>query len=520
VEFLRQLWQGLVEAWTKLSLSARVNIAVAGLAVVLVVGLVAYYGAQPNYVTLASELSPEQANQIIQVLEQQATPYRVEDGNKVIRVPAARRSPMLLALAEGDIPLGRTATPGLELFKETDIMTNKWLRDVNYMRAIQGEIEKQLNALDFVEYSMVLIREAREELFVSEQQPSEASVTLAVRRPPTKKNIKGLVNMVAAAGGPNLSAGNITITTTDGEVLYMPPSSDYAALANSKLEHVAELEKRAEQRIEDSLERLGVQGTVRVAAKVSFDEKETTEEKYTEGAPVSEMETSTSLTSTEQLPEGAPGVTANVAEGTTSAGGIETKEETSETISNYEPTRLMTNTKISPGEVQKYTVALVVEGDRETTTDPEGNETETYIGLTEERSQFYRDLVAGAVGEGAEMTEITVNDFPFEVSRTAQESAAQAYQSAQVWALASQWSTAAIQLLLILVGFFLVRMFIMRAIEAPPAETVVEVVEEAPKMSPEDMRRSEVARGIAELASDSPDVVATLLRSWLNEEES
>ncbi|MBI1319196.1 MAG: flagellar M-ring protein FliF [Candidatus Hydrogenedens sp.] len=520
MEFLRQLWMGLVEAWSKLSLSARVNIAIAGLGVVLAVALAAYFGAQPSYVTLASDLSPDQANKIIQVLEQQNTPYRVEDANKVIRVPAAQRSPMLLALAENDVPLGRTETPGLELFKDTDIMTNKWLRDVNYMRAIQGEIEKQLNALDFVEYSMVLIREAREELFVSEQKPSEASVTLKVSRPPTKKNIKGLVNMVAAAGGPNLNAGNITITTTDGEVLYMPPSSEYAALANSKLEHVAELEKRAEQRIMDSLDQLGVQGTVRVSAKVNFDEKEMTEEKYTEGTALSEMENTSTLTSTEKLPEGAPGVLANVAEGTTTPGGIETQEETSETISNYEPSRLTTNTKVSPGEVQKFTVALVVEGDRETSTDADGNETETYIGLTEARSQFYRDLVAGAVGEGAESTEITVNDFPFEVSRMAQQSADQAYQAAQLWSMVSGWSTAAVQLLLILVGFFLVRMFIMRAIEAPPAEPVVEEVEEIPKMSSEDMRRNEVAQSIAELASDSPDVVATLLRSWLNEEES
>jgi len=45
-------------------------------------------------------------------------------------------------------------------------------------------------------------------------------------------------------------------------------------------------------------------------------------------------------------------------------------------------------------------------------------------------------------------------------------------------------------------------------------------VEDIPRMSPEDQRRHEVQQGISELATDSPDVVATLLRSWLNEEES
>jgi flagellar M-ring protein FliF len=520
VEFLRQLVQGLREVWTKLSVSARINLGLAGVAVVVLVAAVAWFGARPQYVTLASGLKPDQVNQITALLDEQGVPYEVQSNNSVVAVRASQRSSMLLALAENDVALGPATTPGLELFKESDLMTNKWLRDVNFMRAVQGEIEKQLNALEFVEYSMVLIRESREELFLSEQRPSEASVTLKVNTPPTKKNIKGIVNMVAAAGGANLNANNITITTTDGQVLYMPPDSEFNAIANSKLEHVAGLEQRAEGRIMAALDDLGVMGTVKVSAQVNFDTKEIQEEKYAEGTELSAMETTTLTTSTEQLPEGSPGALANVPEGTATPGGVQTNDESSETVTNYEPSVTRTKTSRTPGEVLKYTVALVVESDKQTTTDADGATTETPIPLTEERRKFYSDLVRGAVGQGEEQTEVLVNDHPFEITRQAQQAAEQAFATTEWMTLAQQWGGTAVQIVLLLAAFLILRVFVLRTIETPSDVPIVEEVEEIPTMSAEDMRRQEVVRSINELAVQSPDVVAMLLRSWINEEES
>lgn len=520
MEFLRQLAQGLRDAWTRLTISARINLVIAGVAVVLLVGLVAWFGARPQYVTLASNLQTSQVTPITDLLDEQGVPYRVENNNSVITVPASRRSTMLLTLAENDIRLGPATTPGLELFAETDLMTNKWLRDVNYMRAVQGEIEKQLNSLDFVDYSMVLIRESREELFVNDQRPSEATVTLKVNRALTKKNIKGIVNMVAAAGGANLNGNNITITTTDGDVLYMPPDSDFNAIANSKLEHVAAIEQRAENRIMEALDDLGVMGTVKVAAQVNFDESEINDNTYSEGTELSTMETSSVVSNTERLPEGAPGALANVPEGTASPGGTETSEETTETVSNFEPSHTITRTTRSPGEVVKYTVALVVESDQETATDADGAAVETPVPLSETRRKFYTDLVRGAVGQGEEETEVLVNDHPFEITRQAQQAAEQAFTSGEWLSLASQWGGVALQVLLLLVAFLVLRIFVLRAIEAPSTEPVVEEVEDIPTMSSEDMRRQEVVRSINELAGQSPEVVAMLLRSWINEEEA
>jgi flagellar M-ring protein FliF len=520
VEFFRQLWNGLREAWTKLSLSARINLGLAGAAVVVVILLVVFTAAKPQYVTLASDIDNQAANQITDTLGGAGIPYSLEDNNQTVRVPLASRSEAMLLLAENNLPVGRPTPPGFELFAESELMTNRWLQDMKFMRAIQGEIERQLTALDFVENAHVLIREAQEELFVNEQKPSEAAVTLQVTRPPTKRNIKGIVNMVAAAGGTNLHPGNITVTTTDGEVLHMPPSSEYASIANSKLEHVAELEHRAEQRIMDSLHDLGVQGTVRVSAQVNFDEQEVVSEEVSEGTEVSTLTSSTTTSSREALPEGAPGAFANVPEGAAAPGGTTTQEETSEELINFEPSVTTTRVKTHPGDVVKYTVALVVEGDSEETTADDGTVTSEYVGLTEERRQFYLDLVAGAVGDGTIPTVATVNDFPFDMGPMAQRQAALAEGAREeTFRRVQEWSWTIGQMLLILFGFILVRIFLLRAIEKPVIEEEVEEVEEIPQATREDLRRQEVVTEITDLALESPETVAVLLRSWLTEEE-
>lgn len=521
MEFLRQLWNGLREAWTKLSLSARVNLGLAGAGVILVIAIVVFTSAKPQYVTLAGDLDNKTANQITEALDGANIEYSLEDNNQTIRVPLSSRSDAMLLLAENNLPIGRPTPPGFELFAESELMTNRWLQDMKFMRAIQGEIEGQLTALDFVDNAHVLIREAQEELFVNEQKPSEAAVTLKVNRPPTKRNVKGIVNMVAAAGGTNLHPGNITITTTEGEVLHMPPSSEYASIANSKLEHIAELEHRAEQRIMDSLHDLGVQGTVRVSAQVNFDEQEVVSEEVSEGTEVSTLITSTSTTSSEAIPEGAPGAFANVPEGAAAPGGTSTNEETSEELTNFEPSITTTTTRKDPGDVVKYSVALVVQGDTVETTADDGTVTADYQGLTEERRQFYLDLIQGAVGDGTVPTVATVNDFPFNLGPLAQRERAMAESArTETMRLVQEWGWTIGQMLMVVFAFILVRLFLLRAIEKPVIEEEVEEVEEIPQATREDLRRQEVVNEITELALESPETVATLLRSWLSEEES
>lgn len=516
MEFFRQLLQGIREAWSNLSLSARINIALATLAVTAIIGFVLYSGTQPFYVTLSSEVDPADAQKIVQTLSAQGIPYRLENGGRDVQVPVEKLGTAQLALAEAKLPVGRPTVPGLEMFQTGELMTNQWLQDVKFMRALQGEIQRQLNALDFVEYSYVLIREAREELFAQDQKPSEAAVTLKVRRPPTRQEIKAVVSLVSRAGGPNLSENNITVVTTDGTVLYLPPTTGFVSLANSKLEYIAELERQREAKLRERLRELGVRGTVSVSAKVGFEEKKVVEEKVSEGVELSTYTSTTTTSSREPSAEGTPGVLANVPGAGGQANPVNS-EQTTEEIVNNEPSRTTITTQTTAGDVLKYMVTLIVEGNYKTTTDAEGKEVREYVPLTEAERQKYEKLALAAVGEGETPTEVTVYDQPFAIGQLT--AAEESVQMATQWEQRELWGQRiwlGVQILLVLAAFFALRSILTRAMVKPVEE---EAPIEIPTATSEDLRRQQVAQEIQTLSVKEPESVAALLRTWMTEEE-
>lgn len=517
MDFLRQLAASIAATWRHLSLSARVNIVLWGVAAVVIIVFIVVMGSRPQYVTLTDNVDPKNIGAIRTLLDDEGISVRLREGGRAIEVPMQSLSDARILLAENNLPIDRGRSPGFELFSEADLMTNRYLQDVQFMRALQGELEAVLNDFDFIDYSRVIIREAREELFRRDERPAEALVTLQTNRRLRPEEIKGILNLVAQGGGPNLDTDHITIMTTAGEVLAAPPDSKFASIANSKREYIVALEQEREARVLESLREMGVRATVRVSALVDFDEKEVVEEKAEEGPVISSYTTSTTTTTTETPPEGAPGVTANIAEAAAS-GGTRHQEETSETIENLEPSYTRTTTKTGPGNVIKYMVALVVEGDYEESTDAQGATTRTYIGLPEERKKTYSDLARMAVGEGEVETEVILHDHPFQVDTVAtavavQETLTQASQ--QVW-FDRIWL--ALQVLLIGFGFLLIRTFLRRAMETTEEEEAGPRVE-MPKASAEELRMQEVADEVTRLSREEPETVTALLRTWLLEEE-
>ena len=522
MESLFQFIRGLAQAWRRLSLSARINLILALLATAGLVAFMVFVAGKPNYVRLFEGVNPSEMSKIVVVLDQQGVPYKLEGGEQTILVPLKDRSRMKMLLSSQGVPTSQGYAPGFEVFERQDIMANRWLQDVRYMRAVQGELQRQLNEFDFVNKSFVFIREAKEELFTSQQKPSEAAVTLDVKRPLTKLEIKAVLHTISSFGGASLGLDNITLTTTDGTPLHLPADSEFASIANSKLEYIAELEKQREDRVVKDLERLGVRAIVKVSAVVDFDSKTETITKSEDGAVVSSMTTTTSTTTKEALPQGAPGAMANLPEGSASPGGTETKEQNEETVENFEPSKTESKTVHEPGKVLRYVVGAIVEGEVKKSTGADGKETTEYVGLTPENRKTYEDFIMAAVGQGEEPTQVTISDQPFEIAKLTEARVAfEEIERARTLDVVLQYGMNVAKLLLVLVGFLLVRSFLRRAMVFPAEGVAGERGGGVPMptASPEDLRREEIAAEVTRLSEQEPDAVASLIRSWLAEEE-
>jgi flagellar M-ring protein FliF len=347
-------------------------------------------------------------------------------------------------------------------------------------------------------------------------------VVLEVNRPVSKPERKLLVSMIARAGGANLHPGNIVVTTTKGEALHLPAESEFASIANDKLEYQDEVESRIQRKIESGLNDMGVTGTVMVSASIDFDKKETVADVVAEGTPLSELTTTQSVQSTEQLPQGAPGALQNVPEAAAAPGGVNTTDTMKEILTNNEPSRTTTKTVSDPGDVVKFAVALVVQGDDvQRETDADGKVvSETYNGITEKLKNACEQLAQSAVMVENGTAQVSIIDHPFQTAGVAAvNQAIETRAATEQMAMRQDWYTAIGLFLLIVIALFIVRSMLKKAIIWPHDEKPEEKVKDIPAATLEDMRRQEVAAEISQLSLEDPEAIAALLRSWMSQDE-
>jgi len=518
-EQLRQLYLGLYQAWQRLTASARINIAVAGFITAAVVVALMYMGTRPTYVPLYTNLSLDDASAITTYIQDQGVPFRLTDGGATILVPSRNLTDLRVSLREQNLPASYGRVPGFELLDTQDMFANRQTQDINYLRAVQGELTRQLTEFSFVNRAFVHIQPAKEELFTRNQEQSEASVLLDVNRPLSDREVKAVLGMVATFGGARLNPQNISLTTTDGDILHSPADDEFASIASSQLEHLASHESYLKSKVEAALASIGKRGVVNVGVDLDWSREHTMTEAVTEGQPISEMIIENSSTTREGPPEGAPGAGANIPQGL-GAGETSVVEDTeSQTLTNFEVGRTMTEIEAMPGRVRTYTIAAFVDsGKRQPALDENCNATgeDEYVPMTPDELEKLRTFVAAAVPNVAEDA---VNVFDQPISMDSLAVAQQAFndvERARTWGMIMEALRALAPILLLVVGLFVIRHFLLRITEVPP-----EPDEEVPitELSPAEARRQEVASQVERMTRESPEAMAAVLRTWMSEEE-
>ena len=351
LEFLRQLTSGIAEAWSRLSANAKVQISVSAILSLVLLGGAVYLGVQPQFAQLYNGLEQSETDQIRIYLEDQDIPYKIMDGGRAVQIPAKNISATRVYLAGQQIPKSQGVSPDFGIFDQKSLMTNKFMQNVDYQRAIQGTLQRHLNQFDFVRNSQVMIREAEEALFRDHQMPSEAVVLLELiggELSPIQKKV--LVHTISSFGGGNLSPNNITITTTTGDLIHSPVTDAYASLVSNRFEQEVAREEQKAEKIERAFSRFNKKVIIMVSAAHDWsteDIKDTDFDKDRKVVVASmEKKMETTLTDGATANDGVPGAVANIPD---TGGEVGNKEETTDnqTIENFEVGSTVTSTSRS-----------------------------------------------------------------------------------------------------------------------------------------------------------------------------
>lgn len=513
-EFLRQLGLGVRDAWTRLSINARVQIGLAAFLTLVIMGASVYFGAQPQYALLYNRLDPSEAGQIQAWLNEQGIPYKLGGGGTTINIPSKNISSAKVALADLNLPTSHGVAPGFEMFDNQKLMTNQYLQDVEYLRAVNGELQRMLNDFTFIRGSKVFVQKASESLFASVQQPSQAAVVLDVKEwPLSGMQKKAVLNTISHFGGARLSRNNIVITTTDGDLIHSPSSDEFASMASDKFEHQVTMETQREQKIVNFFAQIPKKAIVSVSAVMDWTTMTKTQTEFGAGVEIATQDTETTHTTTEGIPEGPAGVVANLpAEADVTTESTVTLSDTN-SIVNLEIPKTVTATGDEGGKVNHYRVSVIVEGNYGPAEGDAGGDP-VYESLTQEEIDNYTAFIKNAVGEGESETIVSIFDQAF---GTPIEAAPGVTGLASGGLVQNPLVRFSVQMLLIILGFFAVRSLMGRAMVLPTTEE--EEVIELPEASAEEKHQQEVMAEVERLTAERPETVASLLRGWMNDDD-
>ncbi|HQS31592.1 MAG: flagellar M-ring protein FliF [Polaromonas sp. 39-63-203] len=270
----------------------------------------------PDYGVLYSNLSDRDGGAIIASLQQMNIPYKFAEGGGALMVAANKVPEARLRLASQGLPKGGSA--GFELMDNQKFGTSQFVEQVNYQRALEGELARSINSISAVDSARVHLALPKPSLFVREQKSPSASVVLTLHRGRSidEGQVSAIVHLISSSV-PELSAKAVTVVDQAGNLL-SAANSGTRGLDVSQLKYTNEIEQGFIRRIEAILQPIVGPTNVRaqVTADIDFSVVEATDEKYRPNqepgtAAIRSQQSSESAQPGNSTPGGVPGALTN-----------------------------------------------------------------------------------------------------------------------------------------------------------------------------------------------------------------
>jgi flagellar M-ring protein FliF len=402
--------------FNQLNFQQKMGVAVGVAALFALIAGLWMWGQTPDYRVLYSNLTDRDGGAIIESLQQMNIPYKFAEGGGALMVPSNLVHEARLKLASQGLPKGGNV--GFELMDNQKFGITQFAEQVNYQRALEGELARTVESIDAVAAARVHLAIPKPSVFVKEQQSPSASVVIRLQpgRVLDSGQVSAIVHLISSSV-PDLSAKNVTVVDQNGTLLsasHDGGSND--SLDPTQLKYVKQVEQSYIDRINALLIPIYGANNVRaqVSADIDFARTEQTSDIYTPNpTPASQVirsrqssrSSSTSpgnggipgaLTNQPPVPATAPVVAGKTAAASTSSAGTAgPSSRQSDSTINYEVDRTISHTVQPVGSIKRLSVAVVVNGNR-TVTDAKGKNIEKPISDAER--QQINNLVKDAIG--------------------------------------------------------------------------------------------------------------------------
>ena len=488
---------------------------------IIAASIIVFFGAlffwisstsEPDYGLLYGDLNLQDSGKIVSALQSRNMNYKLADGGRSILVPSDQLLQARIDLASEDIlPSGST---GFELFDKSNLGLTEFTQHVNKQRAIQGELERTLKAMEGIELARVQVNLPEQSPFMEDAEKAEASVMVRLSpryRDLAQEKVMAIQNLVASVDS-RLSPDDVAVVDSTMNLLSRKRSDD-PALAN--LPEALALKQKIEayegDKIKGFLEKTFGAGKVAVSVSVdmNFDqiEKETKNYEPLEGSnkgvlKKEDLEEEKTSGSGAQGAQGVPGTTSNVpGYPATEEGTFES--ESSKESKEYDVSEEWERTVFAPGTIKKMSVSVLLNGEEK-----DAN-----------KEREVEQLVQAATNiDTARGDKIVVTMVPFDPNYLAEldrQQIGEAEKAQPVW---YKWIPSAVIMLFAFVLFLWLMKPIKQGYKLPRVEELDDDDEiELPAQDPEAIRKLRMREEITRLADHDPASAARIIKTWLSQ---
>ena len=460
-------------------------------------------GSDSGHSTLFVNLEPEDAAKVTEALKEMKVEYRLENNGRQITVPKEQLYEARMQMARLGLP--QTGGQGYEIFDKLQLGMTDFVQNLNYRRALEGELQRTIESLHEVDKARVHVTIPKPSLFTEKKEEATASVILKLRggEEITDRQVRGITHLVASSV-EGLKARQVSVLDIHGNMLTKGfADNQLSEQTDHNMTMQNTVERDLERKIEDIFQGLlGPNKTrVKVSAELDFDQVQKTVESY---------DPNTKVIRSQQRDE-------NSLKGTPQAGSSEQKEGS---ITNYEFDKTMANFISTPGARKRITVSVAVDG---TYKMPVGKEaTREYVPRTQEDLDKFTALVKNAVGfKPGSKDEVFVTNVQFDNQFLLEEQEEMKKIEKREWVEMGKKYGVVVFIALFALWFFRGLIQNLASAMNPPVPKYagLNLEPEDDKVPQNVQKQKDILERVEFMTRTEPINIANLIKTWLHEEK-
>ena len=362
---LKEIFNKLLGRFKAFSKGIRIAIIATIAAILIAIVSLVFYNSSTKYKVLFSNLDPSDSQLIMSQLTDKGVDMKIE--GQTILVPKDSVDKLRLELA----PNLSGGSQGYELLDESSSfgMTDEEF-NLKKLRAQQGELEKTIKSFPQVDTVRVHITPSKDSVFVEDKEPGKAAVYLKLM-PGNKLDdgqVKSIVALVSASSD-NIPEENIQVIDDNMNLLTKDlENSNGLGVTSEVIGTQYDLKKKYEEDIQKSIVKLlepvvgknKVQSSVNV--ELDFDSKQKTETIIDPNKVIVSQQTIKEINGLNNEDTTSGSVVDNNMQNTIDENKNTTNSSREEVNTNYESGKTEVQTISAPGEVKRLTASVFIDG--------------------------------------------------------------------------------------------------------------------------------------------------------------